>query len=93
MAISTPHQLRDRRLQLRATAREETLIKVAPERQGVNVTDFIIGASREKAQETLADQNALHSQPRTVEAVHGSSGSAPAEKTAPQKAVLGIPCG
>jgi uncharacterized protein (DUF1778 family) len=56
MAISTPEQRRDRRFQLRATAREETLIKVAAERQGVNVTDFIISAAREKAEETLADQ-------------------------------------
>ena len=39
---------------LRATSREETLIKVAAERQGV--TDFIISAAREKAEETLADQ-------------------------------------
>jgi uncharacterized protein (DUF1778 family) len=56
MAISTPEQPRDRRLQLRATAREETLIKVAAERRGVNVTDFIISAAREKAEQTLADQ-------------------------------------
>jgi uncharacterized protein (DUF1778 family) len=56
MAISTHQQPRDRRLQLRATAREETLIKVAAERQGVNVTDFIISAARQKAEETLADQ-------------------------------------
>jgi uncharacterized protein (DUF1778 family) len=56
MAISTPEQPKDRRFQLRATAREETLIKVAAERQGVNVTDFILGAAREKAQETLGDQ-------------------------------------
>jgi uncharacterized protein (DUF1778 family) len=56
MAISTPEQPRDRRLQLRATAREETLIKVAAERQGVNMTDFILGAAREKAEAALADQ-------------------------------------
>lgn len=56
MAISTPEQPRDRRFQLRATAREEKLIKVAAERQGVNVTDFIIRAAREKAEEALADQ-------------------------------------
>jgi uncharacterized protein (DUF1778 family) len=56
MAISTPEQTRDRRFQLRATVREETLIKVAAERRGVNVTDFIISAAREKAEETLADQ-------------------------------------
>lgn len=56
MAISTPEQAKDRRFQLRATAREETLIKAAAERQGVNVTDFILSAAREKAQETLGDQ-------------------------------------
>ena len=56
MAISTPEQPKDRRFQLRASAREETLIKVAAERQGVNVTDFILSAAREKAEETLADQ-------------------------------------
>ena len=57
MAISTPEQPRDRRFQLRATAREETLIKVAAERRGINVTDFIIiTAAREKAEETLTDQ-------------------------------------
>lgn len=56
MGISTPEQPKDRRFQLRATAREETLIKVAAERQGVNITDFILTAAREKAAETLADQ-------------------------------------
>jgi uncharacterized protein (DUF1778 family) len=56
MAISTAEQPKNRRFQLRTSAREETLIKVAAERQGVNVTDFILSAAREKAQETLADQ-------------------------------------
>jgi len=56
MAFSTPEQPKDRRFQLRATAREERLIKVAAERRGVNVTDFILSAAREKAAETLADQ-------------------------------------
>ena len=57
MAISTPLQPRDRRFQLRTTARDQKLIKVAAQQQGVNVTDFIISAAREKAHETLADQN------------------------------------
>ena len=57
MAISTAEQPKNRRFQLRTSAREETLIKVAAERQGVNVTDFILSAAREKAQETLADQS------------------------------------
>jgi uncharacterized protein (DUF1778 family) len=56
MAISSPEQPRDRRFQLRATASEETLIKVAAERQGVNVTDFIMRSACEKAEQSLADQ-------------------------------------
>ena len=56
MAISTPVQPRDRRFQLRATAQEETLIKVAAERKGLNVTEFILSAAREKAEEALVDQ-------------------------------------
>lgn len=56
MASSAQPQSRNRRLQLRATAFQETLIKVAAERQGVNVTDFIIRSACEKAEETLSDQ-------------------------------------
>ena len=56
MAISTPDQARDRRFQLRATVSEETLIKVAADRQGINVTEFIMRSACEKAEQTLADQ-------------------------------------
>ncbi len=56
MSISTPEQPRDRRFQLRATAAEEELIKVAADRQGVNVTEFILRSAREKAEQALADQ-------------------------------------
>jgi len=56
MAISTPDQPRNRRFQLRATALEEELIKVAANRQGVNVTEFILRSAREKAEQSLADQ-------------------------------------
>ena len=56
MAISTPEQQRDRRFQLRATASEEELIKVAADRQGVKVTEFIMRSACEKAERALADQ-------------------------------------
>src|SRR6267154_1319345 len=56
MAISAPDQSRDRRFQLRATASEETLIKVAAKRQGMNVTDFILRSARESAEQTLSEQ-------------------------------------
>jgi len=56
MAISTPSQPRTRRFQLRTTASEEQLIKVAAVRQGLNVTDFILRSAREKAEQALADE-------------------------------------
>jgi len=56
MAISTPEQRRDRRFQIRATASEEELIKVAADRQGVNFTEFIIRSACERAEQALAEQ-------------------------------------
>jgi len=56
MAISKPDRTRNRRFQLRATASDEELIKVAADRQGVNVTEFIMRSAREKAEQSLADQ-------------------------------------
>lgn len=56
MSISTQEQQRDRRFQLRASAAEEELIKVAARRQGVNVTEFILRSAREKAEQALAEQ-------------------------------------
>src|SRR4051812_1326043 len=56
MALSHREQPRDRRFQLRVTASEEELIRVAAERQGVNITEFIMRSAREKAEEALADQ-------------------------------------
>jgi uncharacterized protein (DUF1778 family) len=56
MSISTPNRPRNRRFQLRATAAEETLIKVAADRQGMNVTEFILRSAREKAEQALSDQ-------------------------------------
>ncbi len=56
MAVSHTQQPRNRRFQLRATASEGELIRVAAERQGVNVTEFIMRSAREKAEEALANQ-------------------------------------
>ncbi|MSV27458.1 MAG: DUF1778 domain-containing protein [Bryobacterales bacterium] len=51
-----PEQQRDRRFQLRATATEDELIKVAADRQGVTVTEFIMRSACEKAEQAPADQ-------------------------------------
>jgi uncharacterized protein (DUF1778 family) len=54
--LSTSDETRTKRIHLRATPRQEHLIKVAAKRQGVNVTDFILESACEKAEQTLADQ-------------------------------------
>jgi len=91
MDISTPDQPRDRRFQLRATATEETLIKVAAERQGVNVTDFIMRSACEKAEQAcLTRRDSCLT--TTMESVHGSPRSAAKGEAPPPPLVHGIPC-
>jgi uncharacterized protein (DUF1778 family) len=56
MGVSSNSQTRTKRFNLRATPRQERLIKVAAERQGLNVTDFILESACEKADEALSAQ-------------------------------------
>jgi uncharacterized protein (DUF1778 family) len=59
VATTLPDQPKDRRFQLRATAREETLIKVAVKQRGLSMAEFILSAAREKAEESLTDRTKL----------------------------------
>ena len=59
MGIETNNQTRTKRFNLRATPKQEHLIRVAAERQGVNVTDFILDSACEKAEQSLADQTSF----------------------------------
>ena len=56
MGTSTNDQTRSKRFNLRATPKQERLIRVAAKSQGLNVTDFILESACEKAEQTLADQ-------------------------------------
>lgn len=56
MGISTADESKSKRLNLRATPKQENLIRVAAKRQGLGVTDFIIKSACEKAEQTLSDQ-------------------------------------
>ena len=56
MGITTTDQTRTKRFNLRATPKQEKLIRVAAERQGLNVTDFILESACEKAEQALSDQ-------------------------------------
>ncbi len=56
MGLSAKSKIRTKRFNLRATPRQERLIKVAAERQGLNVTDFILESACERAEQALLDQ-------------------------------------
>ena len=56
MGVSTKDQTRSKRFNLRATPRQERLIRVAAHSRGLNVTDFILESACEKAEEALTDQ-------------------------------------
>ena len=56
MGIATNNESKSKRFNLRATPKQENLIRVAAQRRGVDVTDFIIESACEKAEQTLADQ-------------------------------------
>ena len=57
MPISRNSETKSKRFNLRATPRQENLIRVAARCRGVEVTDFIIESACEKAEQTLSDQS------------------------------------
>jgi uncharacterized protein (DUF1778 family) len=56
MPISTHAERKSKRFNLRATPKQENLIRVAAKRRGLEVTDFIIESACEKAEQTLSDR-------------------------------------
>ena len=56
MGVSMNSQTRSKRFNLRATPKQERLIRVAAECKGLNVTDFILASACEKAEQALTDQ-------------------------------------
>lgn len=56
MAAATQPKSRTRTFSLRATPRQQQLIKAAAERQGRSATDFILQSACEKAEQALTDQ-------------------------------------
>ena len=47
---------KDRRINLRATSLQESLIRSAAERRGIGMTDFVLESTCSKAKEAIADQ-------------------------------------
>jgi uncharacterized protein (DUF1778 family) len=47
---------KDRRINLRATSVQESLIRAAAHKRGISMTDFVLESACTKAEETIADQ-------------------------------------
>jgi uncharacterized protein (DUF1778 family) len=56
MAITLSRGSKDRRINLRATSAQETLIRAAADRRGISMTDFVLESACTKAEEAIADQ-------------------------------------
>ncbi len=48
---------RTRRLNIRATEKQERLIRLGAERRGLNVSSFVIASACSEAEQSIADQN------------------------------------
>jgi uncharacterized protein (DUF1778 family) len=75
MDIATSNESKSKRFNLRATPKQETLIRIAAKRRGLDVMDFIIESACEKAEQTrfVIDQtqwdlfmDALDAPPRVI---------------------------
>jgi uncharacterized protein (DUF1778 family) len=56
MAASVSRNSKDRRINLRATSVQESLIRAAANRRGISMTDFVLESACTRAEETIADQ-------------------------------------
>jgi uncharacterized protein (DUF1778 family) len=56
MASSLYRQSKDRRINMRATAVQESLIRAAADKRGLSMTDFVLESACTRAEETIADQ-------------------------------------
>ena len=56
MATTASGNSKDRRINLRATSAQESLIRAAADRRGVSLADFVLESACTKAEEAIADQ-------------------------------------
>ncbi len=56
MASALARKRKDRRINLRATSVQESLIRAAADRRGVSLTEFVLESACTKAEEAMADQ-------------------------------------
>jgi uncharacterized protein (DUF1778 family) len=56
MASTVLRTSKDRRINLRATSVQESLIRAAADKRGLSMTDFVLESACTRAEETIADQ-------------------------------------
>ena len=56
MPLNASKPGKDRRINLRATSVQESLIRAAADRRGISMTDFVLESACARAEETIADQ-------------------------------------
>lgn len=56
MASNVSRSGKDRRINLRATSVQESLIRAAADKRGISMTDFVLESACTRAEETIADQ-------------------------------------
>ena len=64
MATPRARMIRTRRINLRATDRQEKLIRIGAETTGVSVTDFILDSACLQAEHVLADKREFAASPK-----------------------------
>ncbi|HXP85869.1 MAG TPA: DUF1778 domain-containing protein [Bryobacteraceae bacterium] len=62
--MATTQQTRSRRINLRASAPQETLIRAGAKVRGVNITDFILESACTRAEQVIADQTTFALSPQ-----------------------------
>jgi len=61
--VTTHRRSRSKRFNLRATARQEKLIRTVAQQQGMNVTEFILESACKEAEQALVDQQQFNLSP------------------------------
>lgn len=84
--MATTQQTRSRRIDLRASAPQETLIRAGAKVRGVNVTDFILESACTRAEQIIADQTTFTLSPRQLKAFTEALDRPPASSQAPAQA-------
>ena len=82
--MATTRQARSRRINLRASEREETLIRAGAKVRGVNVTDFIVESACTRAEQVIADQTTFTLLPRQWKAFTAALDRPPLAKPKPR---------